>query len=174
MVFTISESSSLQPQLHTFSYDSLSPSRENVTGLTENESSTPCTNRGNSTQETDSQSTPCQEGATDIVHVCKSCQHLYDGNRTVVLTPNSLSRVPSSPTSRKQVKPWGARKYEDLCVCAETGGVCRCAASKSSKWQRLLPRNAPWWPRVKVILLTVAGLTPWACLVLYFVFYYRT
>ncbi|XP_042866257.1 uncharacterized protein LOC122249447 isoform X2 [Penaeus japonicus] len=108
------------------------------------------------------------------VQVCKSCQHLFDGQPTVVLTPNTLSHAHHQPPSRKQAKPWAARRYEGLCVCAETGALCRCGQQKASTWQRLLPRNAPWWPRTKVVLLTVAALTPWACLVVYFIFAYRT
>lgn len=78
---------------------------------------------------------------------------------------------PRSPLSNTRPCP---RRYEGLCVCAETGALCRCGQQKASTWQRLLPRNAPWWPRTKVVLLTVAALTPWACLVVYFIFAYRT
>lgn len=176
MVYVIYKNSGLDNNLqitgNIMGNVSLPYKRENEDGSKENAASrgiderADCAKQGNP---------PSAQNKRNVVQVCKSCQHLYDGQLTVVLTPNTLSHAHHHhPSPRKQTKPWAARRYEGLCVCPETGGVCRCGMSIGSKWQRLLPRNAPWWPRTKVVLLTLAALTPWACLVVYFIFAYKT
>nr|XP_027208510.1 uncharacterized protein LOC113802182 [Penaeus vannamei] len=177
MVYVISNNSGLDNDLQitdsVVGNASLPSTRENEDSSKENVASIGNDGRGNCTKQGNPPSAPNARDA-EVVQVCKSCQHLYDGQPTVVLTPNTLAHAHHHhPSPRKQTKPWAARRYEGLCVCAETGGVCRCGVSKASKWQRLLPRNAPWWPRTKVVLLTLAALTPWACLVVYFIFAYR-
>ncbi|KAK8729852.1 hypothetical protein OTU49_008356 [Cherax quadricarinatus] len=110
------------------------------------------------------------------VHVCHSCQHLYGKNSEIVIIPSNLNHTHDHVQHHSAFKPWKARKYEDLCACPESGREDQGNSTEhqTSVWQNLIPRNAPWWPRTKIILLVIAGILPWVFLVIYLVFTYKT
>lgn len=116
-------------------------------------------------------------GSVDVVKVCQSCQHLYDGASEVVLSPSRLETDPPlhSPASHKTVsmhRPWTARRYENLCDCGASvsGGVCVCPErATGGRLQGLLSSGNPCLKKVKIAALVVAALLPWVFLVSYIV-----
>ncbi|XP_045594672.2 uncharacterized protein [Procambarus clarkii] len=121
------------------------------------------------------------------VPVCQSCQHLYGKTSTVVLTPSTLCHTHAHAHANahanaqhqtsflSSLKPWKTRRYEDLSGCSENGSECQDnkTGNQTSIWLRLLPRNAPWWPRTKLILLIIAGILPWVFLAIYLVYTFK-
>lgn len=124
--------------------------------------------------------------------VCQSCEHLYSSSGGVILSPSSLvhstmdpspAPLPSHPSSAPHpshphttpilytpLRLWTTRRYGGLCECGEEGGQCRCAGSSWPLPPR--PHLPSCWPRMKVALLVVGAILPWAFLVIYLVLTY--
>lgn len=106
---------------------------------------------------------------TTCVQATQECQITPD-----YTTTSCQTSIPTSNNIRRIViKPWAARKYQDMCMCAELGAPCTCANRKTSSWGMVLPRNSSWWPAVKKTLLIIAAIIPWVFLIVYSVYYYR-
>jgi len=106
---------------------------------------------------------------TTCIQATQECQ-----TTPVYTTSSSQTSVPKSDNLRRIViKPWSARKYNEMCMCAELGTPCTCANRNASSWEMHLPRNSSWWPKVKKTLLIIAAVIPWIFLIVYAIYYYR-
>lgn len=126
-------------------------------------------NRSAQTSQTVAQGQMNSSVQISCVQVTQECQITPDYRTTSCQTS-----IPNSNNIRRIViKPWAARKYQDMCMCAELGAPCTCANRKAPSLGMVLPRNSSCWPTVKKTLLIIAALVPWVFLIVYSIYYYR-
>ncbi|KAL7637762.1 UNVERIFIED_CONTAM: hypothetical protein RMT77_011372 [Armadillidium vulgare] len=66
-----------------------------------------------------------------------------------------------------------SRTYSQFCACEHQQNNCPCTASQShSLWSKLLPRNASYWPTLKISVLVFLGSIPWIFILVYIIFNY--